>query len=72
MRNSIFILLFTFTPLLLPAQQAGEELLDWSASRKLTWADYKASPDPNSEAAATTASYLASSYSIRNDDINYR
>ncbi|HRG91513.1 MAG TPA: DUF922 domain-containing protein [Chitinophagaceae bacterium] len=72
MRNSIFILLFTFTPLLLPAQQAGEELLDWSASRKLTWADYKASPDPNSEAAATTASYLVFSYSIRNDDISYR
>jgi Bacterial protein of unknown function (DUF922) len=72
MRNTVFIFLLTMAPLLLPAQQPGEELLAWSASRKLTWADYKASPDPNSDAAATTASYLVFSYSIRNDDISFR
>lgn len=72
MRNIVYILLLTLAPLLLPAQQTGEETLAWSAGRKLTWADYKARPDPNSDAAATTASYLLFSYSIRNDEISYR
>ena len=71
-RHSVFLWTLVIAPFLVPAQEPGEELLAWSSSRKLTWADYKASPDPNSDAAATTASYLVFSYSIRNDRISYR
>lgn len=59
------------SPLALPAQQPGEELLDWSSSRKLTWADYKAAPNPESDAAASTTSYLGFSYSIKNEGFSY-
>lgn len=72
MRNFVFILLLSMVPQLLPAQPPAEELLAWSASRKLTWSDYKASPDPNSDAAATTACYLLFSYTVRNEEISYR
>lgn len=58
-------------PLILKAQQPGEELLDWSSSRKLTWADYKATPNPESDAAASTTSYLGFSYSIKNEGFSY-
>lgn len=67
MKSLSFLLILFFTPLLLPAQREGEELLAWSPTRKLNWADYKASPDPDSDAAATTATYLIFSYSIRNE-----
>ena len=58
-------------PLWLPAQDPGEELIDWSENRRLTWSDYKASPDRNSDAAATTTTYLSISYNI-SDDFSYR
>src|SRR6185436_3072288 len=54
------------------AQSKNEELLDWSASRKLTWNDYKASPDPNSNAAASTTSYLAIEYNISSSSFGYK
>lgn len=51
-------LLLVSAPLLLSSQTRHEELLDWDANRKLTWADYKAKPDQNSDAAASTTSIL--------------
>ena len=59
-------------PLWLPAQDPGEELIEWSGNRRLTWSDYKASPDRNSDAAASTTTYLMVSYSIRNSDFSFR
>jgi Bacterial protein of unknown function (DUF922) len=53
------------------AQDPGEELLNWSSTRKLTWADYKAAPNPNSDAAASTTSYLGISYNISSRDFSY-
>ena len=67
---SLFIAVL-LAPCLLPAQEPKEELLDWSSTRKLTWADYKAKPNPNSDAAASTTSYLGFSYSIRNEGFTY-
>ena len=69
------LLLFFFlqtTAGFLFAQEPGEELLEWSHTRKLTWADYKAAPNPNSDAAASTTSYLGFSYSVRNEGFSYR
>jgi len=54
------------------AQSKNEELLDWSASRRLTWNDYKANPDPGSDAAASTTSYLAIEYNISNSSFSYK
>ena len=59
-------------PCLLAAQQADEELISWSETRKLTWDDYKGSPNPNSDAAATTATYLIISYNFNNGNFSYK
>jgi hypothetical protein len=62
--------------LLLPfsaiCQEPKDELLKWDAGRRLTWADYKANPEPGSDAAASTASILAVSYSISSTGFTYR
>jgi hypothetical protein len=54
------------------AQSSDEELLNWSATRKLTWADYKSSPEPDSDAAASTTTYLGISYDISNKSFSYK
>jgi len=73
MKKFAAYILFTllFQPFTILAQGTGEELLDWSASRKLTWADYKARPNPNSDAAASTTTYLSISYNISTNDFSY-
>lgn len=63
---------FPFTPLLLTAQSSNEEMLDWDANRKLTWADYKGKPDPDSDAAASTATILSVSYNISSTGFTYK
>lgn len=54
------------------AQSKGEELLTWSASRKLTWSDYKASPDADNDAAASTTTYLSIEYKISTNSFGYK
>ena len=58
-------------PLLSSAQDKGEELLTWN-TKKLDWADYKGKPDPNSDAAASTATYLGIEYNVRSNDISFK
>lgn len=67
-----FFLFCIIIPMVAFAQSNDEELLDWTASRKLTWNDYKASPDPQSDAAASTTSYLAIEYNITNSSFGYK
>jgi hypothetical protein len=67
----MFLLLF-ISPFVSFGQIKDEELLDWSASRKLTWSDYKASPDTESDAAASTTSYLAIEYDITSFSFGYK
>lgn len=55
----------------LTAQDTEEELIRWSSNR-LTWADYKGKPNPNSDAAASTTTYLMISYNIGNNNFSYR
>ncbi|MGB0981073.1 MAG: DUF922 domain-containing protein [Winogradskyella sp.] len=45
--------------------QSKEETLTWSASQKLTWADFKAKPNLNSNAVAITASGITFAYSAK-------
>ncbi|MBL7733039.1 MAG: DUF922 domain-containing protein [Chitinophagaceae bacterium] len=67
--------LFVFLIALLPAatfsQPLEEDELEWSASRRLTWADYKASPDPDSDAAASTTTYLSIEYKISSTSFGF-
>jgi len=70
--HNFILILFVSVPLLLSSQTRNEELLDWDAGRRLTWADYKAKPEPGSDAAASTASVLAVSYSISSTGFTYR
>ncbi len=68
------LLLFIFSAHLLSivdAQDKGDETLKWSSSKKLSWNDYKASPDPSSTAAASTATHLGLSYSVKNSAFDF-
>ena len=47
-------------------------MLTWSAGRKLTWADYKAKPNPDSDAAASTTTYLGIDYKISSTSFSYK
>ncbi|HEX6193538.1 MAG TPA: DUF922 domain-containing protein [Chitinophagaceae bacterium] len=65
-------LLILLVPLTARSQDKNEELVAWNASSKLTWADYKALPDPRSDAAATTTTYLGIEYNINRDGFSYK
>ena len=70
--KNVFLVIFLAVANLSFAQSKDEELLDWNASRKLTWNDYKARPDPGSDAAASTTSYLAIEYNITSSSFGYK
>lgn len=73
-RTTPVLLLLILYFLQAPAQPAdrNEDLLKWTQGRKLTWSDYKASPDPDSDAAASTTTYLAIEYNMNNGDFGYK
>src|SRR5690349_19213237 len=48
-----------------------DNIIDWSASRKLTWADFKGKPDPASTNAALTHSSITLSSEYSNKQIKY-
>lgn len=58
--NLIISILFLFVGL-----SSNEETLTWNDTRKLTWEDFKASPNPNSDAVALTASGITFGYSVK-------
>lgn len=57
---------------LLPFRPKEEELIDWSAERPLTWNDYKGKPDPDSDAAASTTTYLAIEYNMKGSVFSFK
>ena len=59
-----FPALLVLTLPLLSFSQDKEELIDWTITRPLTWSDYKGSPDSNSDAAASTTTYLGIEYTL--------
>lgn len=66
-----FISILFLLPLTVSAQRADEELINWSKNKKLTWADYKGNPDPASDAAASTTTYLSIEYKISTDEFGF-
>ena len=68
-----FILLLAAIPFTAIAQErTQEEVVDWNSSRKLDWSDFKSAPDPNSDAAASTTTYLGIEYSLIEGEIHYK
>lgn len=73
-KGQLFFLGCFFLSLCCTAQNSGgsgDDLIKWSAARKLSWADYKASPDPDSDAAASTTTLLTIEYKIDNTSFGY-
>jgi hypothetical protein len=49
----------------------GEETIAWQYTRRLSWSDFKANPDPNSDAAASTTTLVGIEYNISNNTLTY-
>lgn len=64
----IVLLLFTVS-FISPFQQAN--LIEWSASRKLLWEDFRAQPNPNSTNAALTSSSINIEFNYNNTGLRY-
>lgn len=54
------------------SQDMEEELISWKPDQKLTWADYKGSVKPDSDAAASTATYLGIEYNFNSKGFGYK
>jgi hypothetical protein len=54
------------------AQTSVEEMIDWKPNRPLAWKDYQGSPDPDSDAAALTATYIGIDYSINEKGFTWK
>ncbi len=59
-----FLIVIVAMPAFSFSQNSDEELMEWTSSRQLTWNDYKGNPDPNSDAAASTTTYLGIEYKM--------
>ena len=53
-------------------QGKNEELITWNEGQKLTWADYKGKPKENSDAAASTATYLGFEFNVGKNGFDYK
>ncbi len=49
-----------------------EELISWNPDQRLTWADYKGNVKPDSDAAASTATYLGIEYNFNSKGFGYK
>lgn len=53
-------------------QTKNEELIYWNENKRLTWGDYKGKVQSNSDAAASTATYLGIEYNFGRDGFDYK
>jgi hypothetical protein len=53
-------------------QSADEELINWREGKRLTWADYKGRAKVDTDAAASTATYLGIEYSFNSKGFGYK
>ncbi|NRD22851.1 DUF922 domain-containing protein [Winogradskyella litoriviva] len=60
MKNILICLFVLFI-----GSESNEETIIWDATKKLTWSDFKASPDKESDAVALTASGITFGYSVQ-------
>jgi hypothetical protein len=72
MKPSFPLLLFFLLSNTCFSQLHNEDLLKWSENRKLTWEDYKASPDTAGGFAAATTTYLNIDYTFSQDGFSFK
>jgi predicted secreted Zn-dependent protease len=70
--NIFFLYCIAGISTMVAGQSDNEELVKWNASKKLTWADYKSKPDPTSDAAASTTTYLKVEYNISSTKFDFK
>ena len=68
MIGAIQFLAFLLT---LSSVQQQNNLIDWNASRKLTWEDFKGPVDAESKNAALTSSSINIEFGYDNDGLEY-
>ncbi len=71
MKIPAFIFLLLLAAMSCFSQQAGDAI-NWKKGQKLTWADYKGSPKPESGAAASTATLITIGYNIGPAGFTYK
>ena len=54
------------------AQQNSNSILYWNKDKKLSWSDYLATPDDESDAAASTTTQLNVEYEFTKDKFSFR
>ena len=72
MMQKILTLLFLSLAFASFGQTKDEELISWSQDKKLTWADYKGQAKTDTDAAASTATYLGIEYNFNNKGFDYK
>ncbi len=70
--RKVLAISFLFCSTFIFGQSDHEELIHWSADRKLTWADYQGAAKPGSDVAASTATYLGIEYSFNSKGFGYK
>jgi len=50
----------------------GDEFIEWTSAKRLTWDDYLAKPSSSSDAAAITSTALGLEYHVRNNILTYK
>ena len=60
MHPLLLVIMILFLPV--TRLHTQQQLIDWSTERKLTWDDFKASPDQNSPNAALTYAAIKMEY----------
>lgn len=63
-----FLLLLLPLVIMLPKD---DNIIEWSANRKLTWADFKGAPDPSSTNAALTNSSITVEFGYNNKGLTH-
>ena len=71
-RNIYFSICLLLLSCSLFAQRDNEELIRWDDAKRLNWSDYKGKPDPSSDAAASTSTYLVIDYNISQNKMTYK
>ena len=67
-----YFFLLTAIPVFCFAQDKDEKLIGWKGSRQLTWNEYKGNPDPDSDAAASTTTYLGIEYKMDEKGLTWK
>lgn len=72
MMHKLLLLLLLSLSISSSGQGKDEELINWNEGKKLTWADYKGQAKTDTDAAASTATYLGIEYNFNNKGFGYK